>query len=261
MKDNLYVKQVKNVGFKKDFAWVAFDAQDYDLSDYMLRYKKRLPMRIIKIIFYQILLGLKSLHLRGLIHRDIKPNNIFISGIDYPRAKIGDLGHVRGTLAMDWSRRLYTSEVGTLCYHSPEQITCHINYDMSSDIYSLGLVICEILIGERIMIGENQLELLYQCINISGVSIDNLADDDLIPPSILKLKSDLDHFEIMNFPSMRMWSDIERIIDTTSLTHWDKELLKLLKTMLSFNKLDRPTAYEALQHPAFRDVDISSLPK
>ncbi|KFV40792.1 Interferon-induced, double-stranded RNA-activated protein kinase, partial [Gavia stellata] len=86
--------------------------------------------------FLQILKGVEYIHSKGLIHRDLKPQNIFISHED--KIKIGDFGLVTsvayGTL---------TENRGTKSYMAPEQ--CGDSYGMEVDIYALGLIWFEIL--------------------------------------------------------------------------------------------------------------------
>ncbi|RHY29571.1 hypothetical protein DYB25_013425 [Aphanomyces astaci] len=88
-------------------------------------------------IFQQIVSGLKYIHGQGLIHRDIKPANIFLT-LD-ACVKIGDFG-----LATD-SRLLESSlaGVGTPLYSSPEQTRGDV-CSTKSDVFSLGLVLCEL---------------------------------------------------------------------------------------------------------------------
>ncbi|NXK27519.1 E2AK2 kinase, partial [Arenaria interpres] len=92
--------------------------------------------KMAKKIFLQILKGVKYIHSEGLIHRDLKPQNIFISHED--KIKIGDFGLVTsvayGTL---------TRNRGTESYMAPEQ--CGDKYGKEVDIYALGLIWFEIL--------------------------------------------------------------------------------------------------------------------
>eukprot|EP00915_Cephaloidophora_sp_WS-2016_P011515 GHVH01016882.1.p1 GENE.GHVH01016882.1~~GHVH01016882.1.p1 ORF type:complete len:181 (+),score=12.92 GHVH01016882.1:86-628(+) len=100
-RSNPFIKQISDLGFHNGVPWVAFDCQDYHLMEYIDKLNNNVPFRIIKVIIFQILQGLSILHHNGMMHRDIKPENIFVSGLDFPVIKIGDLGHARGTLAMD----------------------------------------------------------------------------------------------------------------------------------------------------------------
>ncbi|XP_062485508.1 interferon-induced, double-stranded RNA-activated protein kinase isoform X2 [Pezoporus occidentalis] len=86
--------------------------------------------------FLQILEGVKYIHSKGLIHRDLKPQNIFIS--DEDKIKIGDFGLVTSVTCEN-----LTGNTGTKSYMAPEQFGDR--YGKEVDIYALGLIWFEIL--------------------------------------------------------------------------------------------------------------------
>lgn len=91
-------------------------------------------------------------HRMGVVHRDIKPHNILLSG---SRAIVADFGIALITDATRETRLTETGTVlGTLHYISPEQLAGHRPIDGRADIYSLGCVIYEMLSGEPPFVGE-----------------------------------------------------------------------------------------------------------
>ncbi|GLH14716.1 Serine/threonine-protein kinase PAK mbt [Gryllus bimaculatus] len=103
-------------------------------------------------IFEQIVHAVEYIHLEGLIHRDLKPSNIFFSLNG--QIKVGDFGLVT-TIAKDMSdicetktkfdkEGKHTAQVGTQLYMSPEQVE-GLPYDYKVDIYSLGVILFELL--------------------------------------------------------------------------------------------------------------------
>ncbi|KFO79944.1 Eukaryotic translation initiation factor 2-alpha kinase 1, partial [Cuculus canorus] len=103
-------------------------------------------------IFEELLEGVCYIHSVGVMHRDIKPRNIFLYGSDH-HVKIGDFGLACKELLWDDADQRYkteringlthTSGVGTCLYASPEQLQGS-HYDFKSDMYSMGVILLEL---------------------------------------------------------------------------------------------------------------------
>ncbi|NWV25043.1 E2AK1 kinase, partial [Origma solitaria] len=103
-------------------------------------------------IFQEIVEGVCYIHSMGVMHRDIKPRNIFLHGSDH-QVKIGDFGLACKDLLWDdadqWFQTerknglTHTSGVGTCLYASPEQLQGS-HYDFKSDMYSMGVILLEL---------------------------------------------------------------------------------------------------------------------
>lgn len=105
---------------------------------------KALPLELARSIIVQLCDGLRVAHAAGVLHRDIKPENIFIT--KHHTIKLGDFGiaHITFDDAKDLAR--LSSVIGTLPYMSPEQVKGEPLTE-ASDIYALGIVLYEMLIG------------------------------------------------------------------------------------------------------------------
>ncbi len=89
--------------------------------------------------------GLQALHEAGLVHRDLKPGNVFID--ERGRAKLGDLGLARQASGDD--RMTMTGQgMGTPAYMSPEQALGHADIDIRSDVHALGATLYALLTGK-----------------------------------------------------------------------------------------------------------------
>jgi serine/threonine protein kinase/HD-like signal output (HDOD) protein len=99
----------------------------------------------------QIASALGAVHERGIVHRDLKPDNIFLSNhLDYPDfVKILDFG-IAKFLRRDEAQRHHTQTgtvIGTPAYMSPEQCLGDVALDLRTDIYSLGVVLFQMVTG------------------------------------------------------------------------------------------------------------------
>jgi CRP-like cAMP-binding protein len=118
--------------------------------DVLLESVHQLPPQRAANFLIQICKGLQYAHQHGIVHQDIKPANIFILPDD--KIKILDFG-----LACPFGSENFLS--GTPFYMSPEQVQC-FPVDQRSDIYSLGLVVYEMLTGKRPFEGKDQWEVM-----------------------------------------------------------------------------------------------------
>ena len=117
-----------------------------------LRGKGRLAPRELLPIAMQICDALSAVHAAGVVHRDVKPSNIFLSvdgenSTAPPRVKLLDFGIAR----VEWEEMRITNTggpLGTPGYMSPEQETGSSEIDARSDIFALGAVLYECLVGE-----------------------------------------------------------------------------------------------------------------
>jgi len=133
-----------------------------DLSK-LIKTRSKLSQKEAVSIFVDILKGVEFAHSKGIIHRDVKPSNVLIDKSG--RARIMDFGIA--ILAGAGNERLTATgtAVGSPWYMSPEQIRHPQDVDRRSDIYSLGIVLYEMLTGEVPFDGETDFSIKDQQIN------------------------------------------------------------------------------------------------
>jgi non-specific serine/threonine protein kinase len=115
-----------------------------------------LPLPQISAIMQQVLSGLHRAHEYGIVHRDIKPGNLFITRFNEVKILDFGLAKLRGGLVDTQPGEV----VGTVPYMSPEQIAC-APVDARSDIWSLGVVLYEMIAGRRPFDGDNAAAIFY----------------------------------------------------------------------------------------------------
>jgi hypothetical protein len=120
----------------------------------------------------QIASALDYAHKRGLVHRDIKPSNIMIAGDG--RFVLTDFGIVMTQGGTKLTKNVET--IGTPEYMSPEQIQGKVP-DKRSDVYSLGIVLYEMLTGTAPFKAENTLAVLYKHVNETPAPIANVRPE------------------------------------------------------------------------------------
>ena len=114
--------------------------------------RRRLPVAERLELFQQVCRAVQHAHQKGIIHRDIKPNNVLVSIIDdEPQIKVIDFGIAKATNSEMTERTLFTElkqVIGTPVYMSPEQMErAGVDVDTRADIYSLGVLLYELLTG------------------------------------------------------------------------------------------------------------------
>ena len=133
----------------------------------LLRERGPMPPHAAAAVLGPVLGGLAVAHRAGLVHRDVKPENVLIS--DDGEVKIADFGLVR---AVAEAKITSTSVIlGTAAYLSPEQVGTG-DAGPRSDVYAVGILTYELLTGRTPFTGDNALAVAYQ-----------RMDNDVAPPS------------------------------------------------------------------------------
>lgn len=148
---------IHDAGEHEGMLFIAMECvQGAALSDLMAK-QGRMPSAKVVDIIRQVCLGLDFAHKRGIIHRDIKPANILISDSlvkisDFGIANVGDGMTITGTV------------VGTPNYMSPEQVLGK-TLDGRSDLFSVGVMLYEMVTGERPFEGQSITTIMYKIVH------------------------------------------------------------------------------------------------
>jgi serine/threonine-protein kinase len=160
---------IYDVGKSGDVAYIAMELlEGRELRDIM-NDRGLLPVDQVLDIVAQVALGLSYAHEHGIVHRDVKPSNIML--VRDGHAKITDFGIARMTSS---AVRTQTGMVlGSPKYMSPEQVMGK-EIDQRSDIFSLGVMLYEMLTGQAPFDGENVNAIMYQTLNAIPVPPNSL---------------------------------------------------------------------------------------
>ncbi|MEV8369755.1 Stk1 family PASTA domain-containing Ser/Thr kinase [Microbacterium sp. NPDC064584] len=151
-----HVVNVFDQGQDGDMAYLVMEYLPGITLRELLREQRRLTVPQTVTIMDAILSGLAAAHRAGIVHRDVKPENVLLA--EDGRIKIGDFGLARATTANTASG---AQLLGTIAYLAPELVTRGMA-DARSDIYSLGIMLYEMLVGEQPYKGEQPMQIAFQ---------------------------------------------------------------------------------------------------
>jgi mitogen-activated protein kinase 15 len=184
-------------------------------------------------IIYQILRCLKYMHSADLLHRDLKPSNILLNSECL--VKVADFGLARSVAVKEEGNApVLTEYVATRWYRAPEILLGSQKYTKGVDMWSLGCILGELLLGKPIFPGTSTLNQLDRILELTG----RPSSED-----IEAIQSSLAGTMLDALPQTKT-KPLHEFFPTAS-----DEALDLLRNLLKFNPFKRFTAEQALKHP------------
>lgn len=205
---------------------LVFEFIDTDLKKIIDKSEgKGLDKSTCKSFLYQILKGMSLIHKLKILHRDMKPQNLLVTNDGI--IKIADFGLSRG---FGIPVKNYTHEVVTLWYRPPDVLIGNKNYYTSIDIWSIGCIFAEMLLGRVAFQGQNEDDQLDRILSMFGC----------------EKKIEKDVFE-WKYPLQK---DIKDVFPSII----DEDCLDLLGNMLNINPELRISIDDALKHRYFNNL-------
>ena len=181
------------------------------LKDYMIK-NPRMPIETIVHIAKQIAAGLSHAHQNGIIHRDIKPQNILMN--ENLTCKITDFGIARayGDTTLTQTNQM----LGTVYYLSPEQARGNVA-TAQSDIYSLGILIFEMITGQIPFKGESAVAIALKHLQEELPDIDKYRDN--VPQSVknIVIKATMKNPNERYISSKELFEDLSTVLNPERL--------------------------------------------
>src|SRR5215831_1589517 len=146
----------------------------------VLRERGLLPWGEALEVMDPILSGLAAAHQAGIVHRDVKPENVLLAADG--RVKVVDFGLARAQAAAGTTRAGLI--IGTVAYIAPEQVSGGVT-DFRTDVYAAGVVAFEMLTGRQPHTGNSPLAVAYQHVNADVPAVGEYVAD--IPPAVDQL--------------------------------------------------------------------------
>ena len=181
------------------------------LKDYMVK-NPRIPIETIVHIAKQIAAGLSHAHQNGIIHRDIKPQNILMN--ENLTCKITDFGIARayGDTTLTQTNQM----LGTVYYLSPEQARGNVA-TAQSDIYSLGILIFEMITGQIPFKGESAVAIALKHLQEELPDIDKYREN--VPQSVknIVLQATMKNPNERYISSKELFEDLSTVLNPERL--------------------------------------------
>lgn len=224
----------------KSNLYLVFEYLDTDLKKFIDSHRKGpdprpLAPTLIQSFLYQLCKGVAHCHSHGVLHRDLKPQNLLLDkgkGI----LKIADLGLGR---AFTVPLKSYTHEIVTLWYRAPEVLLGSTHYSTAVDMWSVGCIFAEMVRRQALFPGDSEFQQLLHI------------------------------FRMLGTPTEKQWPGVSTLRDWHVYPQWEPQSLAravpslspegvdLLSLMLKYNPADRISAKAAMEHPYFESLDKS----
>lgn len=239
--DSCIVDKISDFEFRGHFCLV-FELLSIDLYQFLKASNFRgLHHQFVKRVVVQVLIALKESHALGIVHCDVKPENIVLRNENKSKIKLIDFGSAwkQGLKKFDYIQSRY--------YRAPE-VVLESGWSEKIDVWSLGCLIVELLIGRPLFMAATEVGLLVQQISILGP----------MPRSFFNSgkKSDLLSFESLHksqVMSIHKYRSLEGILQDQP-----GNLIDFVKSCLNWNPDKRPSAQEALRHKWIRSLHNSN---
>lgn len=169
-----------DVGVESDYRYLVLEYVSGSTLKEIIQKKGRINTNTAIQITIRILSALQHAHDNGIIHRDIKPQNVLVNSDGH--IKVADFGIARMTNAFTISKG--DTVVGSVHYSSPEQASGSV-VEATSDIYSTGVVLYEMLTGHVPFVGDTPVAVAMQHINATPPPIETWNPD--VPPAVISV--------------------------------------------------------------------------
>ena len=195
--------------------------------------RKQMDPFISKLYAYQMMLSLKYIHSIGITHRDIKPQNILVEE-NTNKIKLCDFGSAKKLTEGKKSIAYICSRY----YRAPELIFGSTSYDSQIDVWSMGCVISELVLGRPLFPGASPSDQLVEIIKILGT------------PSKEDISSMNPQFQEYKFPAIKP-TPWEKVFKHRKIP---ENFLDFISKLLVYNPKIRLTAKKALDHVYFDEI-------
>ena len=204
----------------------------YRVLKHYNKMKQPVPILLVKLYIYQSFRALAYIHSLGICHRDIKPQNLLVNPTNH-HLRVCDFGSAKRLAAGE----INVSYICSRYYRAPELIFGATTYDSAIDVWSVGCVMAELLLGQPLFPGESGVDQLVEIIKVLGT------------PTRDQIHSMNPSYSEFRFPQIRAnpWPKLFR-------SKTPESAINLIAKLLVYNPEQRLKPLDAICHPFFEDL-------
>lgn len=208
----------------------------YSISRLHQKSKTALPLLFVKLYLYQLSRALGHIHSLGICHRDIKPQNLLVNP-ENQQLKLCDFGSAKALVQGEPN----VSYICSRYYRAPELIFGSTDYTTAIDVWSLGCVGAELLLGQPLFPGDSGVDQLVEIIKVLGT------------PTREEINSMNSNYIEFKFPQIKrcQWSKVFR-------NKTPEEAMDFIASTLAYTPGNRILPLEGCAHPLFDELRVES---
>ncbi|MEW5312897.1 MAG: hypothetical protein WDW38_004495 [Sanguina aurantia] len=212
----------------------------YRISKHYAKNNQRMPNLFVKLYVYQMCRALAAIHRTGICHRDIKPQNLLVN-TETHCLKLCDFGSAKVLVKGEPN----ISYICSRYYRAPELIFGATDYTTAIDIWSVGCVLAELLLGQPLFPGESGVDQLVEIIKVLGT------------PTRDEIHAMNPNYTEFKFPQIKAhpWTKVFS-------KRMPPDAVDLVSKLLQYSPETRMTALQAMTHPFFDELrdGVTKLP-
>lgn len=204
----------------------------YRISKHYSKLNQRVPTLYVKLYMYQLCRALANIHSLGVCHRDIKPQNLLVNTHTH-QLKLCDFGSAKILVKGEPN----ISYICSRYYRAPELIFGATDYSTAIDVWSMGCVLAELLLGQPLFPGESGVDQLVEIIKVLGT------------PTREEIHSMNPNYTEFKFPQIKAhpWTKVFH-------KRMPADAVDLVSRLLQYSPHLRCTALQACAHPFFDEL-------
>jgi len=204
----------------------------YRISKHYAKMRQHMPTLFVKLYVYQMCRSLHYIHTLGVCHRDIKPQNLLVNTQTHV-LKLCDFGSAKQLVRGEPN----ISYICSRYYRAPELIFGATDYTTAIDVWSVGCVMAELLLGQPLFPGESGVDQLVEIIKVLGT------------PTRDEIHAMNPNYTEFKFPQIKAhpWSKVFS-------KRMPADAIDLVSKLLQYSPSQRTTAIAALCHPFFDEL-------